>query len=485
MAINQDIIDFAVEGFKKAAPTLSHNQILFDIYEGNLLPYIEEDFKNSFSPESYAAIRPRITPINILKRVVDKLSTIYSRPPKRYIKNGAPQDAELLSWYETNMQMNAVMNIANELFNLHKTTTLEPFVDQMLPRLRAVPSDRSVMLSDDKIDPTRPTVWVKYMGRMKWKGQEVGILYIYTDDDFIPVTTGGEVLEGVLIETENLDASNAAGKIPAVYINRSYHSILPPVDTDVLRMTKIIPVLFSDLSFSIMMQSFSIMYGIDVDTQNLRMSPNAFWTFKSDPASKNKPEIGMLKPSVDITEVNQHILSLFSTWLHSKGIRPGTIGQMSGVGDVSGISKMIDEMDTSEDRQKQVQHFSKAESDFWVLITKHLHPYWQSQKLIDTNLSFSPQAEVVVEFQEQMPLVRRSEVLKDLILELDKKLTTKKRAIKALNPEMKDDEIDMLLAEIEEDSTQVVEIEEPEEPTEATEVEEEGDQEDGLREEQV
>lgn len=482
MAINQDIIDFAVEGFKKAAPTLSHNQILFDIYEGNLLPYIEEDFKNSFSQESYAAIRPRITPINILKRVVDKLSTIYSKPPKRYIKNGTPEDEELLSWYETNMQMNAVMNIANELFNLHKTTTLEPFVDQMLPRLRAVPSDRSVMLSDDKIDPTRPTVWVKYMGRIKWKGQEVGVLYIYTDDDFIPVTTGGEVLEGVLIETENLDASNAAGKIPAVYINRSYHSILPPVDTDVLRMTKIIPVLFSDLSFSIMMQSFSIMYGIDLDTQNMRMSPNAFWAFKSDPASKNKPEIGMLKPSVDITEVNQHILSLFSTWLHSKGIRPGTIGQMSGVGDVSGISKMIDEMDTSEDRQKQVQHFSKAESDFWVLITKHLHPYWQSQKLIDTNLSFSPQAEVVVEFQEQMPLVRRSEVLKDLILELDKKLTTKKRAIKSLNPEMKDDEVDMLLAEIEEDSTQVVEIEEP---TEATQVEEEGDQEDGLREEQV
>lgn len=488
MPINRDIIDFAVEGFKKAAPTLQHNQILFDIYEGNLLPYVEEDFKNSFSQESYSAIKPRITPINILKRVVDKLSTIYSKPPKRYIKNGTPQDTELLNWYETNMQINAVMNIANELFNLHKTTTLEPFVDQMLPRLRAVPSDRSIMLSQDKVDPTRPTVWVKYMGRMKWKGQEVGLLYIYTDDDFIPVTTGGEVVEGVLIETENLDATNAAGKIPAVYVNRSYHSIIPPVDTDVLRMTKIIPVLFSDLSFSIMMQSFSIMYGIDVDPQNARMSPNAFWTFKSDPASNNKPEIGVLKPSVDITEVNQHILSLFSTWLHSKGIRPGTIGQMSGVGDVSGISKMIDEMDTSEDRQKQVQHFMKAEKELWELITKNLHPYWQSQRLIDTNLTFSPQAEVVVEFQEQMPLMRRSEVLKDMILELDKRLTTKKRAIKTLNPEMKDDEIDALLLEIEEDSSTVVEV--PEMPAtkdteDQTQDDIEDDQEDGLREEQV
>lgn len=464
MAINRDLIDFAIEGFKKSAPTLGHNQILFDIYEGNLLPYIEEDFKNSFSPESYAAIRPRITPINILKRVVDKLSTIYSKPPKRYIKNGTPQDSELLSWYEESFQINPVMNISNELFNLHKTVTLEPFVDQMMPKLRAVPSDRSIMLSQDKVDPTRPTVWVKYMGRMKWKGEETSLLYIYTDNDFIPVTLSGDIVEQVLIETENLDATNAVGELPAVYVNRSYHSILPPVDTDVLRMTKVIPVLFSDLSFAVMMQSFSIIYGIDVDNQNLRMSPNAFWTFKSDPASKNKPEIGMLKPSVDITEVNQHIMSLFSTWLHSKGIRPGTIGQLAGQGDISGISKMIDEMDTSEDRQKQVQHFMKAEKDLWQLVTKSLHPYWQSQRMIETPLNFSPQAEVVVEFQEQLPMTRRSDLLKDILLELKEGLTTKKRALKTLNPEMKDDEIEALMAEVEEEKTSVVEVvETPEE----------------------
>lgn len=476
MAINRDLIDFAIEGFKKAAPTLGHNQILFDIYEGNLLPYIEEDFKNSFSQESYAAIRPRITPINILKRVVDKLSTIYAKPPKRYIKNGTPQDSELLTWYEESFQINPVMNISNELFNLHKTVTLEPFVDQMMPKLRAVPSDRSIMLSQDKVDPTRPTVWVKYMGRMKWKGEETSLLYIYTDDDFIPVTLGGDIVEQVLIETENLEATNAVGELPAVYVNRSYHSILPPVDTDVLRMTKVIPVLFSDLSFAVMMQSFSIIYGIDVDNQNLRMSPNAFWTFKSDPASKNKPEIGMLKPSVDITEVNQHIMSLFSTWLHSKGIRPGTIGQLAGQSDISGISKMIDEMDTSEDRQKQVQHFMKAEKELWQLVTKSLHPYWQSQRMIETPLNFSPQAEVVVEFQEQLPMTRRSDLLKDILLELKEGLTTKKRALKTLNPEMKDDDIEALMEEVEEEkesARSVVEV--PEEQDEPEEQETEGE----------
>lgn len=457
--ISKELINYAIEGFKNAGPTLAHNHALFEIYEGSLLKYIEEDFEKSFSPESYKAIQPRISPINILKRVVDKLSTIYSEPPKRYIKNGTKQDEELLAWYEENMQINATMNIANELFNLHKTTTLEPFVDEMLPRLRAVPSDRSLMLSQDKVDPTRPTVWVKYMGQMMVSGTSVGVLFIYTDDDFIPVTTNGEVLEQVLIETDNLDGTNAAGAIPAVYINRSYHSIVPPVDTDMLRMTKIIPVLLSDLNYAVMFQSFSIIYGIDVDTENVRMSPNAFWTLKSDPTSNKKPEVGMLKPSVDITEVNQHIMSLFSMWLHSKGIRPGTIGQLSGQGDISGISKMIDEMDTSEDRQKQIHHFKKAEYQFWKLITKNLHPYWMSQKMIDTNLMFSPNAQVVVEFQDQLPMIKRSDILKDLILELEKGMTTKARALKTLNPEMSEAEIANLLEEIEAERTSVVEVE--------------------------
>ena len=462
MAISKEMISYAIDGFRKAQPTLAHNHSLFEIYEGNLLKYIEDDFANSFSPESYKAICPRISPINVLKRIVDKLSTIYSKPPKRIVVNGTPQDQELLNWYEENMQINATMNIANELFNLHKTTTLEPYVDEMLPRLRAVPSDRSLMLSQDKVDPTRPTMWVKYMGNIQYKGETVGILYIYTANDFIPVTTSGDVLEGVLIESQNLNASNDVGAIPAVYINRSYHSILPPVDTDMLRMTKIIPVLLSDLNYAVMFQSFSIIYGIDVDTENVRMSPNAFWTLKSDPTSDKKPEVGMLKPSVDITEVNQHIMSLFSMWLHSKGIRPGTIGQLAGQGDISGISKMIDEMDTSEDRQKQVQHFMKAEYQLWQLITKKLHPYWMSQRMLDTNLSFSANCKVITEFQEQMPMTRRSEVLKDIIIELDKGLTTKKRALQMLNPEMKMDELDALLEEIGEERTTTVEV--PDEP---------------------
>lgn len=464
MALSQDQIDIILKKVKSLTPTLEHNRILFDIYEGQLLEYVEQDLAKQLSPESYNVVCSRIAPINVLKRVVDKLSTIYARPPKRKIKEGtgSKQDEDLLAWYEDKMSVNATMNIANELFNLHKTTTLEPYVDQGLPKLRGVPSDRSVMLSNDPIDPTRPTIWVKFMGKQKVAGQDKDILYIYTDNSFDVVTLDGQRLN----LPDNIDGENPINKIPSVWVNRSFHSIVPQIDTDVLRMTKIIPVLLSDLNYAVMFQSFSILYGIDVDTQNLRMSPNAFWNFKSDPTKDKAPSVGVIKPSVDIQQVVQFIQAQLTFWLNSKNIRPGTVGGLASENFASGISKIIDEMDTAEDRQKQVHYFAKAEKELWSLIAKNLHPYWKSQGLIETNLNFSPTVEVEIEFQEQLPLMRRSEILKDVIQEIEKGLTTRKRAIKILNPEMSDKEIDQLIAEIEFDRQTNIEVNTDEEVNE-------------------
>ncbi|RTL05199.1 hypothetical protein EKK58_08605 [Candidatus Dependentiae bacterium] len=460
MALSQAEVDFITKKVKDLAPTLEHNQKLFNIYEGLLLQYIEEDLKQQLSPESYEVICTRIAPINVLKRIVDKLSTIYAKPPKRTVVKGTEQDKELLSWYEQHMEINANMNIANELFNLHKTSTLEPYAYQGFPKLRAVPSDRSVMISTDKIDPTRPTIWVKLMGKQTVGVEQKEILYIYTADSFTVATLEGEILQS---PPENPNGENPLGELPAVWVNKSFHSVVPPIDTDILRMTKIIPILLSDLNYAVMFQSFSIMYGIDVDTQNLRMAPNAFWNFKSDATSDKTPSVGVIKANVDIDQVIGFIEAQLVFWLNSKSIRPGTVGGLTSQNLSSGISKIIDEMDTAEDRQKQVHYFVKAEGEMWNLITKRYHSYWMERGLLNTNLEFSPNCEIKVEFQEQLPLVRRTELLNDVIRELEKRLTTRKRAIKTLNPEMSEEEIDQLMLEIEQESQTNIEI--PIEPT--------------------
>jgi hypothetical protein len=367
------------------------------------------------------------------------------------VEDGADRDDELLSFYSDSMTVNHKMNIANELFNLHKTTTLEPFVWQGQPRLRPIPSDRSLFYSDDKIDPTNPTHWVKYMGEMKINGKDKKVYYIYTDTEFLPIDDEGNILEQILIESENPEGINPYGKIPAVYVNRSFYSITPPADTDTMKMTKLIPVLLSDLNHAVQFQAFSIMYSIDADIENPIKAPNAFWNFKSDATSDKKPEVNVLKPDVDIDSVIQLIQSEMVLWLNSRNIRPGSVGDLSADNMVSGISKIIDESDTVEDRQAQIPYFEDAEDKMWRLIFENMHPYWRRTGQVDTNLDWTPGAYVRTEFQEQLPLVRRADMLKQLIEEVGAGFTTRRIAIKRLNSEMTDDEIDALMAEIDED----------------------------------
>lgn len=459
----KQLIEFAKNQIKKYEPNIDHNKNLFEIYEGDLLTQILQDVSKQFSSESFEILKCRIAPINILKRIVDKLSTIYSKPIKRSIKNGNAADEELLKWYEDNFDINNTMNIANELYNLHKSVVVEPYVDEMMPRLRSVPSDRSIMLSQDYVDSTRPTMWVKLMGKTLIDGTEKEIIYIYTKDYFIPATLDGEVLSGVLANNENPSGVNPIGAIPGVYVNQSHHCIVPQRDTDVLQMTKIIPIIISDLNYAVMFQSFAILYGIDVDTTNLRMSPNAFWTFKSDPTSDKTPQVGAIKPNVDIQQVVGFVQAQLTFWLNSKNIRPGTVGGLTAENFASGISKAIDEMDTVEARQKQIPQFMKCEKQLWELITKKLHPYWMKNKMIKTNLNFSANCEVVIEFPEQLPMSDRQQVLDNQEKELKLQLTTRKRAIKTLNPDMGEKEIELLMLEIEAENTVEVDVT-PEEP---------------------
>jgi len=145
-----------------------------------------------------------------------------------------------------------------------------------------------------------------------------------------------------------------------MYVNRSPNFLLPPEDTDTMRMTVLLPVLLSDLNYAVKYQAFSILYGINVDDQNLAKSPEAFWMFKTDPGDDNKPEVGQIKPQVDITEVIQLIVTELSMWLNSRNIRPGSVSNVSAENMVSGISKLVDEMDTSDDRQKQAELYASA-----------------------------------------------------------------------------------------------------------------------------
>lgn len=431
---------------------IEHNDDLFSIYEGDLLRFVVQELRNQLSQESFGMAEKRIPPINILVRLIDKLSKIYQQNPLRSIDDatGSDKDYDLLDWYEKSMDINNVLNSSNEFLNLFKNNLIQPYIYNGMPRLRAIPSNSFTVYSNSAIDPTIPTHVITFHTIVE-NGKQTKLFYVYTDDKFFIFDEHEELRKDIMASIGNEDGINIAGKIPFVYINRSRNLLIPLIDTDVKKMTVLLPTMLSDLNFAVMMQAFSIIYGVDVDDTGIKMSPNAFWNFKSDESTDKTPQIGVLKPQVDTTATLNLIQSEVGLWLQTKGIKPGSVGNLTTENFASGISKMIDEMDTSEERQRQVGIYEGVEDRFWDLITNYMHPMWRRQGIIDSSLDWTPGVKIHTSFSEQLPLLNRGDIVANLQREHEAGFISRFRAVQKLNPRMSDDQVQALIDEIDEE----------------------------------
>jgi hypothetical protein len=436
-------------GYVKAHATyLDHNKKLLDIQRGRLFPYIDEALKLQLHQQAYEKARQRIPPINVLQRINAKLSKIYSKAPTRIAEDD--RTGELLSWYVDEMEANQRLGIANRYFNLFKAVALEPYLDTrtMRPRLRTIPFDRfiPVAYSDDAETPDAILTFVAKVRdarngeQMIWRAVDKEG-FCYFDLDKKDLTAEMEPL--------NPEGINPYQRLNYIYVNRDTESLVPVQDTDTLPMSVLLPLLLTDINFAHMFTAFSVVYGINLTDQGLVYSPGAFWALKSEQGSEAKPELGTLKPEADIDAGLSLVANQFALWLNTKGIKPGEVGEINASNFQSGVAKMLDEMDTSEDRNEQVPYFANAEKELWSLVLEACDPVWRAMGL---NRQPSPATGTVsTTFPEQVPLVRRGAVIDEVSKEMEKGLTTRRRALKRLNPELTEAELDDLEKDIDEE----------------------------------
>jgi hypothetical protein len=117
----------------------------------------------------------------------------------------------------------------------------------------------------------------------------------------------------------------------------------------------------------------------------------------------------------------------------------------------SGISKMLDNAESIEDKKDQQTYFYHAEQEFWTLLSKNLIPYWTKQNSLKADLvgSFSQDFAVSVLFQEPKVMVTDREKVELSKMRLEAGLSTLENELKYLNPQMDQEEIDNLMADLE------------------------------------
>ncbi len=294
------VIENLIAFIKDNEEYTNHNRIIFEILEGFLLDKIKNNLRNLLiSDRAFAAASKLIPPINLLRQVNTKLSTIYNQPPKRTAKE--PGDQDLLDYYEQFADVNTAFNEANKFFNGQKVAALEPFIDEKKPFIRAMSGHQFLPHSSNLNMPTRVTEMIKFIG----KRDDKNIFFIYTGHEFTAVNEDGIVQKDFLVDNGGV---NDFGLIPITYIKRSRTLLIPLIDTDTIPMSVLIPSMWASLNYAINFQAHSILYGIDLDSENIELNPDSFLVFKSE--ADKKPEIGSIKPQIDISEVDKHILDL-------------------------------------------------------------------------------------------------------------------------------------------------------------------------------
>lgn len=445
MSYLSDRVDILFKYIEDNKAYLNHNYEVFDIYSGNLKPYVEKIMKQSLSENYFEKIKTRVMPINIMKRIMDKLSKVYSSSPIRTSKNMQ----EFIDYYVNELDLDTAMNTADEFSNMFKNYALEPYVHEGEVCLRVLPSDRFLVYSDDPIDPMRVTVFIKILGKRlvfnkKSNQYESRVIYFfYTNDEFLALDAQKEIYSPAM---EGNLGVNPFGIIPIFYANRSKYNLLPIQDTDLLAMVQLIPVILSDLGGAILFQCFSIIYGVDVDVENLTISPNSLWSFKSNIESNKEPKIGTIKPEADIEKVMNFVKEVLAIWIESRGIKAGSIGNIDATNFASGIAKIIDEMDTYELRMVAIQSFKKEEHEFFEML-QVMHNYWVSSgELVGQNL-YNGDMDLSVEFDEPKPYMSKTEQLD--LLEREYRLGTVsfEYMVKELHPDWSQDQVDEVLAE--------------------------------------
>jgi hypothetical protein len=430
-----------------AKPDLELHCKTLDILEGNLEPYILKALERQLSPRVFAYAKERMVPINIMPRYVDKLSNIYQTGVAREVLEGDQSDSDLLAWYEKELSPNKAGNLANRLYNACGSALYYPFMGEDGPELRVIANDKFVVVSEDPINPLKPTMVILMAGK---DSEHREVYWVYTDYEFAVIKSDESVDYNAMAEFGLADGINPYSKLPFIYINSSELRLHPVPDKDTLRMTEFVPVALTDLNLAAMFSAFSVTYITNGSVENLTYAPNALWFLKSDDPEKDV-QIGTLKPEVDYSEVLNLIQSELSMWMGTKGIKSGSVGNLTVENSSSGIAKMIDEADTFEVRQEQTVHFSHGEHELWELILRDMHPVWVSQGLVENRSMFSPSASVETKFSIVPVGTQRTQLIADQKEEYAAGFTTRARAIQALNPQMTMTDVEALIQEIEDE----------------------------------
>lgn len=452
--------------FERYNEQLQFDLELYQMHEGQIRKYVERALKEEIiSTQAYNRAIKRIPTVNIPKKVTDKLSKVYSQAPIRFANN----QKELMEEFAKDLRLNETMAEANKWANLNKRCAIEIYQENGKQKLRVLPAHKFFVYSDSPTSPNKMTVFCKLLGRehkeyttvVDRDGRRitneddirlVDIIACYTDTEYLIIDSDGTVRRDKMQEMGVSSETNPFGVIPFVYINKSSTELMPYPNQTAFDMGVLIPKLLTDLNYAAQFLSHSIFWAKNADLQGIEFNPDTVVDLGDSDENGRDPEIGTIKPETDIDGILKLVQTELAMYLSTEGLKAGSVGSVEATSAASGISKIIDESDSTEARKEQMKLFRLVEPTFWHKFSK-MQQYWAQAGKVDNKQTLDETFvnDFSIKYAEIKPLESEKEKYEKMKVARDLKLITKKQALKELYPNLPEDQLDQRLAELEEE----------------------------------
>lgn len=421
----------------------------FLMFNGQTKQIIRAAIQKEFAkPETVEELIARLVPLNLVAKIITKLSGIYTENPLRMAKDNSESDTELMELYVEKMCLNLRQKESNRYFKLFKRNLQEVYLDEMgNPWVRNIPRHQYEVFSFSSLTPNRPDVVVKIVREAQDPKDQ--ILNMWSKESMWVCDGVGNILAEKMVAMNNPMGLNPYGALPFVYINESSVSVDPIPDDDLLTMAVTIPVVLTDLLFAQKYQSWSLIYAVG-DVPEIPSNPNSVIHMNFGPNGE-KPEVGTIVPTVDADKVLTTVKTLVAMLLSTKNLSVGTVqANLDAQSAASGISKMLDSAESVEDKKDQQAFFERAEKELWKLLKDHMIPYWRMNNKLDDELNkdFSEAFEMDIYFKEPKVMLSDKEQVEISKMRLDAGFSTMEMELSVLYPQLTKQQVHELSLEL-------------------------------------
>lgn len=461
----------------------------YEIYRDGGKRFLLEQLRREFKDDAIKEMR--LAPLNVLKKVINKKSSLYRRGPLR--RADLDSDQALIDYYAEQWNLDVVMQRANRYYSLDSNLVLylipqagEPMNLKVCPAyLYSVKVNANDPVLADafifnrfeesgEVAPnkhqagaassgsfSRDTAQVDRKNNRVASG-EIEISnnsreYIYwSDEAHYTLDENGAVM---VLNPEGGDEQfiNPVGLVPVVSIQKENDiEYWARQGEDLVELALTLQLGWSDLLTIAKHQGFSIMtIASEEEPKKQEIGINKAVWLKIKEGSPT-PSVDFVQASSPIGEYKAMLMDLMALMLSTNDMNAKElVGSMNGSSINSAAQALVEMADTIEAREEDKATFRDAEKELWMRAAAWHNWLYDVDQLPEEAKAlgkFSDEFSVSIHFSDVKPVESEQERIATVEKLLSMGLITRPEAMKKLYPDLTDEQIEQMLADIEAES---------------------------------